>query len=62
MGQRRVRGNSFYDTCKRFRIWRKELDDVPPWRKEGGSECMVGEKLCTEQRQQLEMLLQKVQE
>ena len=40
----------------------EELDDVPPWREEGGSECMVGEKLCTEQKQQLEVLLQKVQE
>ena len=40
----------------------EELEDVPPWREEGGSKYMVGGKLCTEQREQLEVLLQQVQE
>ena len=38
------------------------LDDVSSWREEDGSEYMVGAKLCTEQRKQLEALLQKYQD
>ena len=40
----------------------EELDDVPFLKKDGGLECMMGEKLCTEQREQLEMLLHKYQD
>ena len=35
---------------------------VPAWKEDGGSECTMGEQLCTEQRGQLEMLLQKYQD
>ena len=42
----------------------EELDDVPSWKEDGGSECMVDEQssLCTEQKEQLEVLLQKYQD
>ena len=40
----------------------EELDDVPSWKEDGGSECMVSEQLDTEQREQLEVLLQKYQD
>ena len=41
-----------------------ELDYVPSWKEDGGSECIVGEQssLCTEQKEQLEVLLQKYQD
>ena len=38
------------------------MDDVPAWKEDGGSECTMGEQLCTEQRGQLETLLQKYQD
>ena len=40
----------------------EELDDVPSWKEDGGSECTVSEQLDTEQREQLEVLLQKYQD
>ena len=39
----------------------EELDDVPSWREDDGSKCVIG-KLATEQRKQLEGLLRKYQE
>ena len=39
----------------------EELDDVPSWREDDGSKCVIG-KLCAGQREQLEGLLQKYQE
>ena len=35
---------------------------VPSWKKDSGLECMVSEQLYTEQRGQLEVLLQKYQD
>ena len=41
----------------------EELDDVPFWMEDNGSECTVGdEQVCLEQRGQLEVLLQKYQD
>ena len=40
----------------------EELNDVTSGKEDGGLECMLGEKLCTEQREQLEGLLQKFQD
>ena len=38
------------------------MDDVPSWKEDGGSECTVSEQLDTEQRKQLEVLLQNYQD
>ena len=37
----------------------EDFDDVLSWKEDGGSEYTVGEKLCTEQRGQLEVMLQE---
>ena len=37
-------------------------DDIPSWRKNGGCKVTVSEKLTTEQRKQLEILLKKFQD
>ena len=39
-----------------------EDDDIPSWRENGGSKFTVSEKLTTEQRRQLEVLLKKFQD
>ena len=56
MVQRRVRGNSLYGKDSESG---EELNDVLFWKEDGGLEYTVGEKLCTEQRRQLEVMLQE---